>query len=239
VAAFQDSGFAFQGTGEFAFQTASGQPARSLHHFRLRESLMNFLRQATAVDIGLGPFVDSTDGVTPETALSITQAETRLKKNAGAWAQASDVTTATHEEEGWYEKELDATDTDTVGSLIVAVYVAGALPVWRNFQVVEETIYDNIYAASAAGYSTQASVDSLNYGIIIGNAVTGTLTTTQATSSLTGYDDNQLIGRAITWITGACEGEARRITDYASASGLLTFQALTIAPSNGDFFKIT
>jgi len=112
---------------------------------------MNFLRQSTAVDIAIGPFVDSGDGVTPETALSITQAETRLKKNNAAWAQVNDATSAVHEEEGWYEKELDATDTNTVGILIVAVYVTGALPVWFEFQVVEEAVYDAFYAASAPG----------------------------------------------------------------------------------------
>lgn len=111
---------------------------------------MNFLRQSTAVDIAIGPFIDD-DGITPATGLSITQAETRLKKNNGAWAQANDNTTATHEEEGWYEKELDATDTNTVGILIVAVYISGNLAYWKEFQVVEEAVYDAFYAASAPG----------------------------------------------------------------------------------------
>jgi hypothetical protein len=111
---------------------------------------MNVLRQSTAVDIGIGPFIDD-DGITPATGLSITQAETRLKKNNGAWGQASDATTAVHEEEGWYEKELDATDTNTVGILIVAVYIAGNLAYWTEFQVVEEAVYDALYAAGATG----------------------------------------------------------------------------------------
>lgn len=111
---------------------------------------MNFLRQSTAVDIAIGPFIDD-DGITPATGLSITQAETRLKKNNGAWAQANDNTTATHEEEGWYEKELDATDTNTCGILIVAVYISGNLAFWKEFQVVEEAVYDMLFAASATG----------------------------------------------------------------------------------------
>lgn len=111
---------------------------------------MNFLRQSTAVDLGLGPFIDD-DGITPATGLSITQAECRLKKNNGAWAQINDATTATHEEEGWYEKEFDATDTNTVGILIVAVYISGNLAYWKEFQVVEEAVYDMFFAASATG----------------------------------------------------------------------------------------
>lgn len=113
---------------------------------------MNFLRQSTAVDIAIGPFLDSTDGVTAETGLTISQADVRLKKNNGAWAQVNDNTSATHEENGWYEKELDATDTNTVGILIIAVHESGALPVWHEFTVLEEAVYDALFAASAPGY---------------------------------------------------------------------------------------
>jgi hypothetical protein len=119
---------------------------------------MNFLRQSTAVDVAIGPFVDD-DGITPATGLSITQAECRLKKNNGAWAQCSDVTTATHEEEGWYEKELDATDTNTCGILVLAVYISGNLPYWKEYAVVEEAVYDMLFAASAVGYIANAPVN--------------------------------------------------------------------------------
>lgn len=43
-----------------------------------------WLKQSTAIDVSLGPFVDSVDGVTPETGLTITQPDIRLKKNGGA-----------------------------------------------------------------------------------------------------------------------------------------------------------
>lgn len=104
----------------------------------------NWLKQSTAVDIALGPFVDSTDGVTAETALTIAQADVRLKKNAGAWAQKSQASSATHEENGWYEVSLDATDTGTLGILVVAVNEAGALPVWREFMVVPANVYESL-----------------------------------------------------------------------------------------------
>src|SRR3989304_6007279 len=97
---------------------------------------MTWLKQSTAGDVALGPFVDATDGVTPETGLSLTQAECRLKKNGGAWAQKNQASTAAHEEEGWYEVNLDATDTNTLGILVLAVYVSGALPAWRGCLVV-------------------------------------------------------------------------------------------------------
>jgi hypothetical protein len=110
--------------------------------------MATWLRQSTAVDIGLGPFVDSTDGVTAETAFTISQADVRLKKNNGAWAQKNDATSATHEENGWYEAPLNTTDTNTLGILLVAVNETGALPVWREFLVVPANVYDSMILGS-------------------------------------------------------------------------------------------
>src|SRR3990172_1780798 len=110
--------------------------------------MATWLKQSTAVDVALGPFVDATDGVTPETALSLTQAECRLKKNGGAWAQKNQASTAAHEEEGWYEVNLDATDTNTLGVLVLAVYVSGALPCWWEFLVVPANVYDSLVGGS-------------------------------------------------------------------------------------------
>jgi hypothetical protein len=81
-------------------------------------------------------------------------------------------------------------------------------------------------------------VDNLNLGIIYGTAQTGTLSTTQCTSDLSGYADDELIGRVIIFTSGTADGVASDITDYASASGLLTFTAVATAPVNGDTFKI-
>ena len=110
--------------------------------------MATWLRQSTAVDIGIGPFVDSTDGVTAETALTISQADVRLKKNNGAWAQKNDTNSATHEEAGWYEVPLNTTDTNTLGILLVAVGESGALPVWREFLVVPASIYDALVSGT-------------------------------------------------------------------------------------------
>jgi hypothetical protein len=81
-------------------------------------------------------------------------------------------------------------------------------------------------------------LSELNSGIIYSSAATGTLSTTVATTNLTGYADDQLIGRVMIVLSGNAEGEATDITDYANASGTLTFTALTIAMANGDTFKI-
>lgn len=109
------------------------------------------LRQSTAVDVLIGPFVDSTDGVTAETALTISQADVLLSKNGQSLTQKSDDTAAAHDSSGYYNCELDATDTNTVGTLVLVVSESGALPVRHEFQVIEEAAYDALYAAAAVG----------------------------------------------------------------------------------------
>lgn len=103
-----------------------------------------WLKQSTAVDIAMGPFVDNADGNTVEGSLTITQPDIRLKKNGGNWAQKSAAQTLSHEEAGWYEVNLSTTDTDTLGILVVAIHESGALPVWREFMVVAANVYDSL-----------------------------------------------------------------------------------------------
>lgn len=113
--------------------------------------MATWLRQSTAIDIPIGPFVDQTDGFTAETGLTLAQADIRLKKNAGAWAQKNQSSSATHEENGWYEASLDTTDTNTLGILIVAVNESGALPVWHEFLVLPANVYDALISGSGVG----------------------------------------------------------------------------------------
>lgn len=112
---------------------------------------MYIIRQSTAIDVAVGPFLDSTDGVTVESGLTITQPDIRLSKNGAAFAQKSAAQTASHMENGYYSVNLSTTDTNTVGTLRLHVNETGGLPVWLEFQVVEEAIYDALYAASATG----------------------------------------------------------------------------------------
>lgn len=107
---------------------------------------MRLLRQSTSVDVPIGPFVDQSDGFTPETALTITQPDIRLKKDGGAWAQKNAAQTLTHEENGNYEVTLDATDTNTLGLLRLHVNETGALPVWDDFMVIPANVWDSLFS---------------------------------------------------------------------------------------------
>ena len=110
--------------------------------------MTQLLKQSTAATIKIGPFVDSTDGVTAETGLTISQADIRLSKNGGAFAQTNNATGATHDENGYYGVPLDTTDTNTLGRLRVAVNESGALPVWQDFMVVNANVYDSLVGGS-------------------------------------------------------------------------------------------
>jgi hypothetical protein len=107
---------------------------------------MQMLKQSTAVTIRLGPFLDATDGVTEEAALS---PAIEVSKNHGAFAARNSAGAITHDSNGWYAVPLDATDTNTLGPLVVKSDDAAThLPVWREFVVVTANVYDAMVAGS-------------------------------------------------------------------------------------------
>ena len=111
-----------------------------------------FLRQSTSQIIRFGPCLDKTDGVTEETALTLAQADMRLSKDGGAYAQKNATGNATHDSDGHYSTTLNATDTAIIGELRLNVHQpANMLPVWDRWWVLEEVVYDAIYGAAATG----------------------------------------------------------------------------------------
>lgn len=134
------------------------------------------LKQSTASqEIPLGYFLDSTDGDTAETGLSIANTDIKLWKNGATTLANKNSGGATHIAGGIYYTTLDATDTNTVGPMIIFVHVSGALAVRVECHVYEEDIYDALFGASAAGFDANGRVD---VGSWLGTAVT-----TSSTSS--------------------------------------------------------
>jgi hypothetical protein len=137
---------------------------------------MIYLRQSTASqEVQLGIFLDSTDAVTPETGLTIANTDIKLFKTGAAGEVDKNSGGATHDAGGKYIAVLDATDTDTTGSMTITCQVAGALPVKVTCVVLSAQVYDSIISGSdnlevdlvsmvgASGTalpSTQASVDT-------------------------------------------------------------------------------
>lgn len=109
-----------------------------------------FLRQSTASqEIPLGYFVDSTDGNTEETALTIANTDIKIWKTGATTLANKNSGGGTHISNGIYHCTLDATDTDTIGPLIVFVHVSGALTVRLECCVLDEAVYDSLFGTSA------------------------------------------------------------------------------------------
>lgn len=128
-----------------------------------------WLRQSTASqEILLGTFLDSTDGNTAETGLTIANTDIKLWKEGGTTEASKNSGGATHIASGRYYAVLDATDTNTLGKLEINVHVAGALAVRREFMVLPANVYDSLVlgtdrldvagAELASGVITAASI---------------------------------------------------------------------------------
>ena len=108
------------------------------------------LRQATASqEVPLGPFLDSTDGNTEETGLTIANTDILLWKAGATTLTAKNSGGATHISNGIYYAVFDAVDSSTAGAMKIFVHVAGALAFSVSCIVYPATIYDALIAASA------------------------------------------------------------------------------------------
>ena len=144
---------------------------------------MLWLKQNTSVTVKVGPFLDNADGYTAETGLTVSQADVRLSKNGGNIAQKSNSTSCTHDELGWYDCPLNATDTNTLGRLQLMIAESGALPVFHEFMVVTANVYDSLcgsdtlytYVTNKSGYSlSDAGVDAIWDELTTGHTTTST-----------------------------------------------------------------
>jgi hypothetical protein len=167
---------------------------------------MIYIKKDTATTVMIGPFVDSTDGFTAETALDLTSATIHISKNAGAWGLAD--ASATHTSGGFYTVPLDATDCNTLGRLQLYVNETGALPVFHDYQVVRADVFDTLFAtdylqvdviqwaSSAAATGTFANVAATNPCYI--SSGTGAGQINFSTGGLPGVNVVQLGGTAQT-----------------------------------------
>ena len=110
--------------------------------------MIQWLRLSTAYTAQMGPFLDSANGVTPLAGLTIAQADIRISKNGGAFAQSHNSAGATYSENGYYAVPLDTVDTNTLGTLRVAISKAGALPVWQDYMVMPTNIWEWVPAVT-------------------------------------------------------------------------------------------
>jgi hypothetical protein len=109
-------------------------------------------RQSTARTVIVGPVLDST-GAAVTTAVV---GDFKIAKNGGAPAALNASATLTHRHTGKYSLALTASDLDTVGQAEVTLdKTTDDCPV-KELTVIEEAIYDALFAASANAWSGAA-----------------------------------------------------------------------------------
>lgn len=111
---------------------------------------MHELRQSTARTIIIGPFLDDTDGKTPETALDVTTINCDLykgstKSDLSLTASGGD-NDCVHVANGYYSLELTTGNSDTLANGRLSFNVSGAMPFWEDFMVVSQQFWDSKYS---------------------------------------------------------------------------------------------
>lgn len=116
------------------------------------------LREDTATQVAIGPFLDGGDGVTAETSLTVTDWDCDLIKhaNSGMTNTALTITAsggsndAAHVTSGMYSLELTATDTNTAGRLVLICDHATPttfMPVRHEWEVKDTQTWDSDHGA--------------------------------------------------------------------------------------------
>jgi len=172
-----------------------------------------YLKQSTAYTFRHGPFLDETDGKTAETGLTIEDSHVRISKAGGNFVDKNETSNSAHDEAGFYVVVLDATDTATVGELLVAVHVSGALPVFKTFQVVEEAIYDAFFAGSADLITKIDAIDTVVDAILVdtGTTIPATIATVDTVVDAILVDTGTTIPATLTTIDDFLDTEIAAI----------------------------
>lgn len=140
-----------------------------------------YLRQSTASqEIPLGYFVDSTDGNTEETALSIANTDIKIWKTGATTLANKNSGGATHISNGIYHATLDATDTDTIGPLVIFVHVTGALTARQECVVLDEAVYDVLFGTAALTTGGAITVTSGRVNADVTHIATAAVSTSTA-----------------------------------------------------------
>ena len=114
-------------------------------------------RQSTAKTVTVGPVLDA-DGVAVTGGVV---ADFKISKNGGAPAALNGSATATHRHTGFYSLALTASDLDTVGTAEITIDdTVNSMP-QKELAVIEEPVYDALYAASANAFTGAAGSSAL------------------------------------------------------------------------------
>lgn len=136
---------------------------------------MRYLRQATATPIVIGPFLDKTDGVTPETGLAIAiAAGMRLFDEANPGGPTIPGAACTHQGGGFYSLTLPAI-AGLGGYTLEYTDASTNLPVWEQIRVLPAAVFDALMSNTGAGIlaNTGALAGAVWDELLANHTVTG------------------------------------------------------------------
>lgn len=231
--------------------------------------MLTFRQSTAGQEIPLGPLVDAADGFTPETGLTIANTDIKIWKNAASSSVNKNSGGATHDVQGVYIATLDATDTDTVGPMVITVAHASARPIRVECQVLSAAMFDYLYGTVAPTFAAgliRADTLSINgvadacvrlsnwaHAIAFGathSTIPCTTTSITCENVLTDLDPNptavdQFKDKVITFTalgtnTAGVKSVSRRIlASTATEPVVLTIEALPVAPGALNIFVIS
>lgn len=201
---------------------------------------MRFLRKNTAVIVTVGPFYDKTDGVTIETALTITNeritltadtddgsAPTNILDNVtGATSgTANDLNYITGNDAGLMQLELAAADVNRLGRMFLSITdAANHCPVFHEFMVINAALYDSLFATTGgaipnvAANATGGLYASVVRGATAQAGAAGTITLDASASAVTDFYAGQLCHI----VSGTGAGQSRIISAYNGTTKVAT-----------------
>lgn len=196
---------------------------------------MNLLKHSTASQvIPLGFYLDSTDGNTAETGLTIANTDLWIWKEGATSLVNKNSGGATHMQNGVFYTTLDATDSNTKGKIKIFTHIAGALVVVWEGLVVPVATYD---ALVTNGLNDIAATDVVSSGAITTSAGAVSSVTTVATCT-TNTDMRGTDSAATAASLATAQTDLDTITGadgatLASAQPSITFQPMTFTASDG------
>lgn len=210
---------------------------------------MRFLRTNTAARVTVGPFFDKTDGVTPETALTVTACKLTLMVDDAnvptiildvaptASGGANDMVHVTGDDAGFYDLELAAANVNYLGRAMLAITDAAThCPVFHEFMIVPAMVYDSMILGTdtlnadvtqfgGTNLTAAAGIPEVKVASIAASAITAAAIATDA------IDADAIAANAID--AGAIAADAITAAKLAAdvtteiQSGLATAAALT------------
>lgn len=173
-------------------------------------------KQSAVKTVTVGPVLDA-DGVAVTTAVV---GDFKISKNGGAPAALNGSATLTHRHTGKYSLALTATDLDIVGTVEITMdATTNDCPI-KEIQVVEESVYDGLYASGAVLINeTDVATALLDLADAIETGITPRKAIRLMSAILGGLVSGAQSGSEVFKGLGQASGGTTRATVTADSSG--------------------